>query len=1070
MRYIGLLLILILFGNVTHVQAVPPAPGVSLDGYRPARPSSGTPILNPQKMHSSQPYSAIDTLHFVAIRLEFQPDNDPNTSGDGTFDLSGNNPDQRPHDYAFYDFLCNTQMHAYYRQVSYGQLELQADIFPPENSGSQGYRMSQPMGYYGANIADGGDDMARITGLFQEAIQAADADVDFSRYDAVVLIHAGVGAESGANDNGAPIPGNIWSQFLDFKTVREHLANDDPEYPGIATNDGVYVREAVLAPETEHYEPYSVAGTLGLLGVYVHEFGHFLGFVDLYNTSDGQSSGIGSWGLMGHGVWNGLGFFPAHPCAYNRANLRIKGVEKSWIDVREITRDQNEVELYQITAPHPERGRGEAVKVPLNNTEYFLIENRQGDPDHNGNYNSGFEGVFFTDYDQVEFDYRTPNRFTDAQGNSIPPPGGLLIMHVDEARIEARLEDNTLQQAGSHAIDVEEADGLNRLDRPPLVTGGVGDSTNLFRAPWSPEFTPDTTPSTDTNSGGRSPVQLLNISESDSIMTFGVSFGTQPGWPKAVSDPHVDAITPLVVDLDGDGWTEIITATVRDTLIETPDSSYTTQFGGLALYYPTGERFWSIDLREARITGPIAAGDLDGDGVMEIVAGDDAGQIHSRTVYGQKRGNFPQLSAAIHAAPTLADVNGDGTLDIIIGTMQINEGSSNPPPNLYVFNADGSVQWSKIHDLPVEASPAVDDIDQDGFPEILVADWNGDLTCYAHDGQVQWQIDFGETWLKSSPAIGNLDRTTPELEIVLPDGEGYIYALTATGEVLPGFPVNAHAPVTASPALGDLDGDGYLEIIIPNQSDAYHTEVLAINHSGSIVQHWYVNLVPQNFDAYWAGIRSSPALADVNGDGAPEVLVGTPDGRLFAWNGRGETVDPFPQGTARGINSTPAIADIDQDGDIEVIAASDDGLIYIWDVKQPYDPQTVVWGMFQANPQRTGSSAVNKHLGAENPRLAGSSGLIPAGSVYAYPNPTNYLRGDFTKIRYYLNADATVSIQIFDMAGDRVFTANQPGVGNEDNEIEWDVSNVASGVYFCRIEATSETGRQTEIIKIAVLR
>lgn len=91
---------------------------------------------------------------------------------------------------------------------------------------------------------------------------------------------------------------------------------------------------------------------------------------------------------------------------------------------------------------------------------------------------------------------------------------------------------------------------------------------------------------------------------------------------------------------------------------------------------------------------------------------------------------------------------------------------------------------------------------------------------------------------------------------------------------------------------------------------------------------------------------------------------------------------------------------------------------------------------------------------------------MPSNRAYNYPNPNS---GSYTTIRYYLNEPASVKIRIFDTAGTLVDQFSAPGDGRVDNEKKWYVSSVASGVYLCQIEAKSDGGSESKIIKIMVV-
>lgn len=91
---------------------------------------------------------------------------------------------------------------------------------------------------------------------------------------------------------------------------------------------------------------------------------------------------------------------------------------------------------------------------------------------------------------------------------------------------------------------------------------------------------------------------------------------------------------------------------------------------------------------------------------------------------------------------------------------------------------------------------------------------------------------------------------------------------------------------------------------------------------------------------------------------------------------------------------------------------------------------------------------------------------MPAERVFNYPNPNS---GSTTKIRYYLNDPAQVRISIYDPTGAPVDAFDGPGQAGVDNEIQWDVSAVASGVYLCKVRAKSDTETVNRIIKIMVV-
>jgi hypothetical protein len=75
-----------------------------------------------------------------------------------------------------------------------------------------------------------------------------------------------------------------------------------------------------------------------------------------------------------------------------------------------------------------------------------------------------------------------------------------------------------------------------------------------------------------------------------------------------------------------------------------------------------------------------------------------------------------------------------------------------------------------------------------------------------------------------------------------------------------------------------------------------------------------------------------------------------------------------------------------------------------------------------------------------------------------------------TNIRFYVSENSSVEIKIFDMAGDLVDQLNTNAAGGIDNEVEWNVSKIQSGVYYAHIKADGASQSATKIIKIAVVK
>jgi hypothetical protein len=171
--------------------------------------------------------------------------------------------------------------------------------------------------------------------------------------------------------------------------------------------------------------------------------------------------------------------------------------------------------------------------------------------------------------------------------------------------------------------------------------------------------------------------------------------------------------------------------------------------------------------------------------------------------------------------------------------------------------------------------------------------------------------------------------------------------------------------IWGSPALGDMDGDGDLEIAV----EGFDRRLHAWHHDGTVVNGWPISR--DNGDALLRGGWSSPAMGDIDDDGLPEVVFGTdspewegegsvPDyskATVWAINGDSSNVPGFPVSTDQAIQSSPALGDIDGEGVLEIVVGTGDGIsgsgghkVYAWNgdgtAVDGWPPIRSIWAPF----------------------------------------------------------------------------------------------------------------------------
>lgn len=255
------------------------------------------------------------------------------------------------------------------------------------------------------------------------------------------------------------------------------------------------------------------------------------------------------------------------------------------------------------------------------------------------------------------------------------------------------------------------------------------------------------------------------------------------------------------------------------------------------------------------------------------------------------------------------------------------------------------------------ASPIVADLDKDGKSEIIVGGIDGKVYAVRADGGILWTFDTsgpinamtplkGKSRIDSAPAVGDLDNDGwPEVVVSVgaPSSvtgyNGGMVVVSHDGKLRPGWPKLGGDQIGtamggpdgwaegfySSPALADLDGNGDLEIVVGGWDMRYY----AWHHDGQLVNGW-----PRfAYDTVW----SSPAVADLDDDGRPEVIIGNDLGRLDVLRGDGSEQPNFPKQIDQTIYSSPAIADLNGDGRLDIVTGtgnfhSGKGMaVYAWD-------------------------------------------------------------------------------------------------------------------------------------------
>ncbi len=1022
----------------------PAAP--SAGGFSLGRPSTRNLLGLEREKPFGLPRAALQqerVIKLLAIRVEFVQEevDDPTTTGDGTFDLRdsvafkaeyGHLFDASPHDSAYFGKHIEA-LNNYWHTVSNGKVSIEGTIYPPEPNGF--YKLPEPMAYYGAQPPSYG-----LTDFFFDAFRAADTqnpEIDFSAYDAFCVFHAGADQQ---NDIGFPVTANdLWTGFIVLGKP-------------IPVDDGTFeITEGVIMPETVAQDNRIVV----LNSVFAHEFGHQLGLVDWYSTRTFITQ-IGNFSLMDNNAFNVggdievngrarqvFGILPVFPDAWSRAYLGFINVDTAY------TAEQ----AYTYAAEMEDPGT-QAVLVPISSTEYFMLENRRRDIDG--------EAVPFILQDSVTNVILGPvnsDTVFTREYDYLLPGDGLLIWHIDETvgaedelpddDIPNNWEANTLQwNYEKRFISLIEADWQVSFLGNGYIDFGVAE--DMFAAPNRRVFSPDTPIPTDANSGARTGITIVVNSEALPIMDFAVlNDQTLPGFPVWCGPDST--FSPLVTDIDGDGSPEVFVGSGDrilgwhfdgTPLFDNEIADTVLSFGGDPVVHKTSV----AALLPSPLATPPLVSIIDGIGDPNVIAADQSRLIHLWRLTDFSGSGFADSVFAVESELSLS-----GPVILFNQPGSFTKNAAFALTGGGILSINGGTR-DTLHYYDIGAVSGIAGTEADNAFYLRAGAAGSWRLIKLTDEQVLTVVNTAEAY---GPIMGDLDRDG-ELEIICAGSNGLVWAFDQSLTPKENFPVDVGGPIGAAPVVGDIDDDGYLEIVTVGDNAVY-----AINFNGTIAEDFPVIIDRYNPTGL---LRYPPILIDPPGERTMEILVTTPGGVLFAVYPR-ESGQAPPRQLASGYpgQGSPAYGYDALTGTSALWTVGGDGFLYGFILAEAGEGTRGIFTQEGYAPERTNVFPLDSL-----PDLPGEESLLTESSVYAYPNP---VRGGLVNFRCRLGEAAQINLAIYDVAGNLIAELQATGIGGTENEITWDCSGVASGVYFGRMAARADSGKESVVFcPIAIAR
>lgn len=1017
------------------------------------------------------------TIHIVAVMVDFQKDHNQFTSGDGKFDTSiidttqdgyfkpkNVKIDPLPHNRNY--FLAHLKfVQNYFEKVSGGKLHIDYQVLPKV------YHLDHKMAYY-APLGETDAENYKLANLVKDTWQKVNSEGGFNttglqpNNTVFVIFHAGTGRDF--NFTGTTLdhtPEDIPSLYLAKENLSKLLKNNN--FNGFPIDNGsFYVTNSIIMPETESHLGTDVSGSRYLLqysinGLLCATVGNYIGLPDLYNTSTG-ASGIGRFGLMDpESFFSYLGLFPPEPSAWSKIFL-------GWQKPFNITLNPNNVIHLPAASLHEPNSIGEEK---ISSNEYFLVSNRNRDPNNNGltvtiqqpdgktvQQHFSDHGYFNDQYpDSItndlkagvvtnvsNFDWSLPGGIDSSSTNrkATVLNGGILIWHIDKGVINEKIgQDAINNNVNRKGVNLMEADGAQDIGRQSLglfqstVSGGTpfdfwfkgndasaisqqGDTLRLYQN----KFGNNTHPNNRSNTGSPSFFEFYDFSPTQPTATFRAK-PTSPKWFSKVD---------ILPD-----------SSIGNSLDNPPKYSegyplglsvYTTGTDTL-LIIPSPQKIYTVNIDKAK---PHQISTIDYADPHQPYIGNDLILTHNAALrdtgateaYSYVNGKWESVWKNKDISSSVGFISSDNndTLNFDYTKRQI-------------LIKNGST-------LPTKASASQTSKPVNGIFSFL-SDNLFKLSNQTYNNPNTFGIVDSKRRYTGSLIIDSKNQPSwfalfdHDLFLVQPEPSGN----KTTYESVPLI----RSTNFNWPAFADFNGNGDLDILYVNTKS---NELVARNRSGAVLSNFPI-APPKG-----ARFTGTPMVIDLDGNDKPDVLVGVQDSVSYTIHAYDESMRELP-------DFPLYVGDIRSQGDEPVhpifynktlYAVSPDGVVKAWHFPKS---QQVQWASQYGNGQYNKIYALSKLASVAK----SSFGLLNKKETYNWPNPAN---GN-TFVRYETSGQANVHITIITMSGRKIFDRTVTSNGNVPQEIRISTNTWGNGVYYARIRAVKGNQSESKLIKIAVV-
>ena len=496
----------------------------------------------------------------------------------------------------------------------------------------------------------------------------------------------------------------------------------------------------------------------------------------------------------------------------------------------------------------------------------------------------------------------------------------------------------------------------------------------------------------------------------------------QPLWSDTINDNDDNspkAIVPLQ-DITGDTISEVVVGS---------DDNHIRCYNGNSS--GTADRLWDVEIFSGAIydqPGLKTIADIDGDGYADLIVGTAWGDRSVRALSGKTgtliwRHNTHEYGGGgwVYDVDASRDYNGDGIHDVLAAVGD--DGNRTGPDRVYCLNATNGLSiWETYIGGPVFSVISAQDFTGDGIPDVIAGASSSDesqgkvVGIDGSNGNIIWTRNVGGS---SVWALLQLDDITGDGidDVAVGDFAGNYYFINPVDNSILHSGSLSGSILLRFDRLEDVNGDGYADILVAHSQA---NGVVLNGYDGTFV--WYKPLADKSWNV--------AVIGDLDKDDVNDVVIGTLYNSNYCYflSGKGgKILKSFDYGTpVDAINSIP---DIVGDGTMEMVAGGRDGVVTCF------------------------SGGFHDYVGVKEKGEKGTKGSI----LNVYPNPFT----SKTTINIHLEKASSVLIRIVDLNGNTVRTFAKKQRSEGFHSFIWNGTDDAGKTLPCSfyiVDVTTENG------------